>query len=110
MTFGSAIKQARFDNNLTLEEVGNSIGVSASFISIIERDSAKIPKSFPDKVINYFAGLGYKFNDDMHELMAIANGTLSLKTLEPEHKKLVVKIAKANLTEEQINEISETYL
>ncbi|MGL5007377.1 MAG: helix-turn-helix domain-containing protein [Plesiomonas sp.] len=105
--FGKAVKKARIDADVSLSVMAIELGVSAPFLSALERGNKKISKGWVNGICQFFSGKGIHL-DNLQELADISNGFVNLEHLPDEQQFLVTKLAKRPLSPEHIDLIFRT--
>jgi predicted transcriptional regulator len=94
--FGKAIRKARIDTGETLGSMADALGVTASFLSSIETGRKKVPDGLVEKANSFFLQHGVVVKS-LAELAAVANKSVTLDGLSPQHQMLVAGFARSSL-------------
>lgn len=103
--FGKAIRKARIDAGETLGTMADALGLTAAFLSGVETGRKKVPPELVQKVRSFFAGRGVTINQ-LDELAAMANKTVSLEGLSPQHQMLVAGFARSSYDAETLQKMA----
>lgn len=109
--FGKALAKIRLDNNLSLKEMAENLGVPSSYLSAVESGSKNLTPDFLDKIVSYLC-LQEKDEIDLRNAAALSTGEWVIDTspLPEQNIRTLAMFAKrlADLTDherEKINEI-----
>lgn len=103
--FGKAIRKARIDTGETLGSMADAIGVTPSFLSSIETGRKKVPDGLVAQVETFFARHGVKI-ERLAELAAVANKSVPLDGLSPQHQMLVAGFARSTLDADTLEKMA----
>ncbi|MNL53324.1 Helix-turn-helix domain protein [compost metagenome] len=103
--FGKAIRKARIDTGETLGSMADAVGVTPSFLSSIETGRKKVPEGLVTQVAAFFARHGVKIKQ-LPELAAVANKSVPLDGLSPQHQMLVAGFARSSLDAETLEKMA----
>lgn len=104
--FGKAVRMARIQTGDTLLTMANHLNVSPSFLSAMETGGKKISDDWVKKINSYFVEKGAEI-EELEELAAAANESVSLEGLHHDQKMLVAGFAKSQFTAEELGKFAE---
>lgn len=104
--FGKAIRKARIDTGETLGTMADTLGVSPAFLSSVETGRKKVPPELVEKVRSYFELRSVAIGS-LEELAAVANKSVSLDGLSPQHQMLVAGFARSSLDADTLQKMAE---
>lgn len=104
--FGKAIRKARIDAGENLGTMADELGLSPAFLSGMETGRKKIPANCVDKIQKFFASRQVSITD-LGPLAAVANQSVSLEGLSPEHQMLIAGFARSSLDGETLQRMAE---
>ena len=105
--FGKAIKILRMDAGISQKEMAQDLGVSSTFLSNMEIGRNKINPDWVEKIGEYFHQRGVPVPSNLPEMAAATNGFVSLAGLSLEHQFLVSRMARTQLTQDQLAQLAE---
>ena len=107
--FGKAIRKARVETGETLSTMAKGLSKTVSFLSAIETGRKKIPLDLVPKIVDYLVGKGADKNllESLESHAILSNQEINLSGLNPELQKTIVKFAKSELSQEQLDEITK---
>jgi transcriptional regulator with XRE-family HTH domain len=105
--FGKAIKILRMDAGISQKEMAQDLGVSSTFLSNMEMGRNKINPDWVEKISEYFHRRGAPVPSNLPEMADATNGFVSLAGLSLEHQFLVSRMARAQLTQDQLTQLAE---
>ena len=93
--FGICVRKLRVDYGLTLRQMGDGMGVTASYLSAMETGEKELTEKHTDTVIQYFS----KFENpaELESIRTAAAQTInkiSLENLSPEAKWIVCRFVR----------------
>lgn len=107
--FGKTLRKLRIDHSITLGDLGNLIGVSAAFLSALERGKP-VPANFVEKI----AGAIQLTPEELTELQQAAAAqikevTLKMDTKSDATRELTVAFARSfeSMSDDQIRQMLE---
>jgi len=92
--FGRIVRKARIDADLTLGDMARDLGVSAPFLSALETGRKKIPADWLGKIAVYLRERHRQPVPDLETAADVANRSVSLEGLSPQHQALVAGFAR----------------
>ena len=105
--FGKAIKILRMDAGISQKEMAKDLGVSSTFLSNMEIGRQKINANWVEKISEYFHQRGAPVPSNLPEMADATNGFVNLAGLSLEHQFLVSRMARAQLTQDQLAQLAE---
>ena len=105
--FGKAIKILRMDAGISQKEMAQDLGVSSTFLSNMEMGRQKINPDWVEKISEYFHRRGAPVPSNLPEMADATNGFVSLAGLSLEHQFLVSRMARAQLTQDQLTQLAK---
>ena len=105
--FGKAMKILRLSADISQREMAQELGIAPSFLSNMELGRQKITPGWVEKISGYFEARGVPIPDDLNEMADATNGFVSLAGLSLEHQFLVSRMARAQLTQDQLAQLAE---
>ena len=105
--FGKAIKILRMDAGISQKEMAQDLGVSSTFLSNMEMGRNKINPDWVEKISEYFHQRGAPVPSNLPEMADASNGFVSLAGLSLEHQFLVSRMARTQLTQDQLAKLAE---
>lgn len=103
--FGKAIRKARIDAGETLGTMADELGFTAAFLSSVETGRKKVPPELVQKVRSYFESRNVTV-ERLDELAAMANRSVPLDGLSPQHQMLVAGFARSSLDAETLQKMA----
>ncbi|MDM0082870.1 helix-turn-helix transcriptional regulator [Variovorax sp. J31P179] len=103
--FGKAIRKARIDTGETLGSMAEALGVTAAFLSGIETGRKKVPADLVGRVRSYFANRSVHLGN-LEQLAAVANKTVPIDGLSPQHQMLVAGFARSSMDAETLEKMA----
>lgn len=103
--FGKAIRKARIDTGETLGSMADAIGVTPSFMSSVETGRKKVPDGLVNQIDQFFRGRGV-FLKQLAEMADVANKSVPLDGLSPQHQMLVAGFARSSLDAETLEKMA----
>jgi predicted transcriptional regulator len=104
--FGRAVRKARIDVGVTLQDMAASLSVSPAFLSSLEVGRKRIPEEWVKKIQKFFKEKGAAI-PNLQVLADISNKTISLDEMNPQKAMLLAGFARTALTKEQLKKLSE---
>lgn len=108
--FGKYIRKLRIDNTVTLRQMAESIGVSASALSSVETGKRNITPSFFKNIVTYFQ-LNTQESCELRKLADISQSEISvpLKGATYEQRNSAVAFARRlnNLSTDELKKIND---
>lgn len=93
--FGALVRKARIDGRIrSLGQMAEELGVSAALLSGMETGRRRIGPEWVKRIESYFAAKGVAVLG-LGEAADVANQTVSLEGLNPEHQMLLAAFARA---------------
>ena len=105
--FGKAMKILRMDAGISQKEMAQDLGVSSTFLSNMEIGRNKINANWVEKISEYFHRRGVLVPSSLPEMADASNGFVSLAGLSLEHQFLVSRMARTQLTQDQLAQLAE---
>ena len=105
--FGKAMKILRMDAGISQKEMARDLGVSSTFLSNMEIGRKKINANWVEKISEYFHLHGVPVPSNLPEMADASNGFVSLAGLSLEHQFLVSRMARTQLTQDQLAQLAE---
>ncbi len=103
--FGKAIRKARIDTGENLGTMADALNVTPAFLSSVETGRKKVPATMVQQVRDFFTSRGISLAG-LDELAAVANKSVSLEGLTPQHQMLVAGFARSNLDAETLQKMA----
>ena len=103
--YGKMVRKARLDAEITMLDMAKDIGVAPSYLSATEVGSKKVSSDFLEKVISFFAKKNI-FLAGLREAADVSNKSVSLEGLTPSQQFLVAGFARANLSQQRVEEFA----
>lgn len=103
--FGKAVRKARIDTGETLGSMADALKVTPAFLSSVETGRKKVPDNLVSQVRDFFRSRGVLLNE-LDELAAVANRSVSLEGLSPQHQMLVAGFARSSLDAETLQKMA----
>lgn len=91
--FGKKVRKARIDADVTMQEMAQDLGTTASFLSAMETGRKRIPAEWVGAIGRYFTGKGVVVTD-LGPAADVSNNAVSLDGLTREHQMLVAGFAR----------------
>lgn len=104
--FGKAMKILRLSADISQREMAQELGITPSFLSNMELGRKKITQGWVEKISGYFEARGVPIPDDLNEMADATNGFVSLAGLSLEHQFLVSRMARTQLTQDQLAQLA----
>ena len=104
--FGSAVRKARIDAKVTLQEMADELGVTPAFLSSMEVGRKRIPAEWVKKIDGYFKRKKV-VTPDLRQLADVANKTIPLEGVSPQQALLLAGFARTSMSKEQIERFSK---
>ncbi len=104
--FGSAVRKARIDAKVTLQDMSKALGVTAAYLSGLEVGRKKVSDEWAEKIQAYFIDKGVKV-PNLRQLADVSNESVPLKGMSHQQMMMVSGFARANLTDEQIKRFAQ---
>ena len=105
--FGKAMKILRLSAGISQKVMAQDLGVSSSFLSNMEMGRKKINPDWVEKISEYFHRRGAPVPSNLPEMADATNGFVSLAGLSLEHQFLVSRMARTQLTQDQLAQLAE---
>lgn len=105
--FGKAIKILRLAAGISQKEMAQDLGVSSTFLSNMEMGRKKINPDWVEKISEYFHRRGAPVPSNLPEMADASNGFVSLAGPSLEHQFLVSRMARTQLTQDQLAQLAE---
>ena len=105
--FGKAMKILRLSTGISQKVMAQDLGVASSFLSNMEMGRKKINPDWVEKIGEYFHQRGVPVPSSLPEMADATNGFVSLSGLSLEHQFLVSRMARAQLTQDQLTQLAE---
>ena len=104
--FGSAVRKARIDARVTLQQMADDLKVTPAFLSGMEVGRKRIPEEWVSAIRGYFLERGIDLAD-LQKLADVANKSVPLDGLKPRHQLMMVAgFARASMSAEQLEKFS----
>jgi len=104
--FGKAIRKARIDTGENLGTMADALNVTPAFLSGVETGRKKVPATMVQQVRDFFKARGVVLSG-LEELAAVANKSVSLEGLSPQHQMLVAGFARSNLDADTLQKMTK---
>lgn len=107
--FGKIVRKARLDTGETLSTMAKGVGKTVSFLSAIETGAKKIPLSLIPTIKEYLITKGANPEDlaTLEHTAMLVNKEICLNEVPENQQELLVRFAKSELTQAQIDEINK---
>ena len=105
--FGKAMKILRLSAGIPQKVMAQDLGVASSFLSNMEMGRKKINPDWVEKISEYFHRRGVPVPSNLPEMADATNGFVNLAGLSLEHQLLVSRMARAQLTQDQLAQLAE---
>ena len=105
--FGKAMKILRLSAGISQKVMAQDLGVASSFLSNMEMGRKKINPDWVEKITEYFHRRGAPVPSNLPEMADATNGFVSLAGLSLEHQFLVSRMARTQLTQDQLTHLAE---
>lgn len=92
--FGKIVRMARIQAGVRLNEMAEALAVSPAFLSGLETGRKKISDEWLQKIANYVRGELKVAAPALETAAAVANKTVNLEGLSPQHQMLVAGFAR----------------
>jgi transcriptional regulator with XRE-family HTH domain len=99
--FGSAVRKARIDAKVTMQQMATDLGVSAAFLSALEVGRKKVSAEWVAAIEKYFKTKKVKV-PDLRPLADVANRSVPLDGVSPQQAMLLAGFARTSLTKQQM--------
>jgi predicted transcriptional regulator len=104
--FGVAVRKARLDAKVNLNDMANELGVTPAFLSSIEVGRKKVPAEWAKKIEEYFKGKKVEV-PNLRKLADLSNRLISLEGMNPQKAMMLAGFARASFTREQMDKFSK---
>jgi transcriptional regulator with XRE-family HTH domain len=104
--FGAAVRKARIDSKVTLQEMAGALGVTPAYLSGLEVGRKRISTEWAKKIEAYFRSKGVEV-PNLRMLADVANKSVSLEGMSDQQAVLLAGFARTNLTKQQIIKFSK---
>ena len=105
--FGKVMKILRLSAGISQKVMAQDLGVASSFLSNMEMGRKKINPDWVEKIGEYFHQRRVPVPSNLPEMADATNGFVSLAGLSLEHQFLVSRMARAQLTQDQLAQLAE---
>lgn len=105
--FGKLVRKARIDADVTLGQMSDELRVTPAFLSGLETGRKKVPAEWVPKIEHYFQARGVKVQ--LRVAADLANESVSLEGLTPEHKLLVAGFARGRFSKEEMERMKRLF-
>jgi transcriptional regulator with XRE-family HTH domain len=92
--FGKVVRMARIEAGVKLSEMADALEVSAAFLSGLETGRKKIPEDWLLKIGQYIRNDLHIAAPNLEVAAAVANKSVNLDGLSPQHQMLVAGFAR----------------
>lgn len=103
---GKLLRKTRMDTNETLTFMAKELGVTAAYLSSVERGLKKCSDGLFKKIITLLSSKGIN-TDDLWEIVALSNGKIAINHLSLEQKIMVAKLAEDKLSEDKLESLKQ---
>ena len=107
--YGKELRKIRLERNLTMTEMANALGITSTFLSMIENGQRNIPEDETSKVCTLY----HLSNDEQLVLQKSEYASrkvlkMNLAGMETERKELLLRLSDniTSLTSSQINQMN----
>lgn len=104
--FGVAVRKARLDAKVSLNEMAADLSVTPAFLSSIEVGRKKIPTEWAKKIEMYFRSKKVDI-PNLQKLADLANRSISLEGMSPQKAMMLAGFARASFTRQQMEKFSK---
>lgn len=96
---GKILRVARIHLNMSMRDMAKELGVTASFLSNVERGYKRVPPNFPDRLAEILKNYPEVDLKKLRGVCQISNGEIGIEWLHPQHKELLVRLANMPMNE-----------
>lgn len=104
--FGVAVRKARLDAKVTLNEMAIALEVTPAFLSSLEVGRKKIPKDWAEKIEGFFKTKGVAVKD-LGKLADVSNCSIPLDGMSPQKAMMLAAFARTSLSRQQMEKFSQ---
>ena len=104
--FGVAVRKARLDAKVTLNDMATALGVTPAFLSSLEVGRKKIPKDWAEKIEAFFKTKGVAV-PNLRKLADVANRSIPLDGMSPQKAMMLAAFARTSFSRQQMEKFSE---
>lgn len=98
--FGKHVRKMRIDLDISLREMANGLGVSASYLSAVETGRRELTQSFAHRVAAFFEDRGCK-TSELWDAADRSIDEINVSSLDEESRALVAAFARRSPEERQ---------
>lgn len=90
--FGTLVRRLRYEKKVSFAELADKLGISITFLSLIENGKKQIPLEYGDKIAAIFS-LDEKMTDELKNSIDYTNNKISIKLDELSEEQKEVSLA-----------------
>lgn len=102
--FGRAVRHARLDAGVTLKQMAEALGSSASYLSAMETGKKAVPERWVEKIEAYFKDRGLEVRG-LRVKADLANNTIRLDGLPDDQREVLARLAHARIEPDRLAKI-----
>jgi transcriptional regulator with XRE-family HTH domain len=104
--FGVAVRKARLDAKVTLNDMAIELDVTPAFLSGLEVGRKKIPKDWAEKIEAFFKTKGVAV-PNLRKLADVANRSIPLDGMTPQKAMMLAAFARTSFSRQQMEKFSK---
>jgi transcriptional regulator with XRE-family HTH domain len=104
--FGAAVRKARIDAKVTLQQMADELDVTPAYLSSLEVGRKRVSPQWVKKIEAYFKKKKIAIRD-LRVLADVSNKSIPLEGVSPQQQMLLAGFARTSLTKEQMDKLSK---
>lgn len=104
--FGVAVRKARLDAKVSLNDMAMDLGVTPAFLSSLEVGRKRIPADWAEKIEAFFKKKKVDV-PNLRKLADVSNRSISLEGMSPQKAMMLAGFARASFTRQQMEKFSK---